>query len=211
MISAKRYTSQGDESGTAELPKHHFGEKVNDHVMWLAVCSYLAHQRQGTSSVRNRKAIRGGGRKPFRQKGTGQARQGTRRSPLMVGGARAFGPRPRSYSVRLPRKVKALGIRSALSLAAQEDRIHVVDDFGFDKPSTKVFASTLAKMGLGASKCVLVTSDDDRVAYLSARNVPNVAVISVGRLNTYELLNCEAVVMTQGALAALEASAEGGE
>ena len=211
MISAKRYTSQGDESGTTELPKHLFGEKVNDHVMWLAVCSYLAHQRQGTSNVRNRKLMRGGGRKPFRQKGTGQARQGTRRSPIMVGGARAFGPRPRNYSVRLPRKVKALGIRSALSLAAKEQRVHVVDDFDFDKPRTKAFASVLGKMGLGESKCVLVTSTNDRVAYLSARNLQNVAVTTVGRLNTYELLNCEAVVMTQGALAVLQASDEGGE
>ena len=203
MISAKRFTNQGDENGTAELPEHVFGEKVNDHVMWLSVCSYLAAQRQGTHSVKNRRVIRGGGKKPFRQKGTGMARQGTRRAPQMVGGARAFGPRPRKYQVRLPRKVRALGIRCALSLTAKEERVMVVGELGLDKPQTKFVASLLEKIGAGGEKTVLVATDGDNTTYLSGRNIPNLRVTSVGQLNTYELLNCKHLVLTEGALAKL--------
>lgn len=208
MISAKRYTSKGEESGTAELPESHFGEKVNDHVMWLSVCSYLAAQRQGTHSVKNRRVISGGGRKPFRQKGTGMARQGTRRAPQMRGGARAFGPRPHDYKVRVPRKVRALGIRSALSLAAKEGRVVVVDDLAFDTPKTKAMAELLGNMGVSGQKCMLVTGNADRNTVLSGRNLPFLAVTTVGQLNTYELLNTESVIVTQGALEKLTGEAD---
>jgi large subunit ribosomal protein L4 len=208
MISAKRFTSQGVENGNAQLPESHFGEKINDHVMWLSVCSYLAAQRQGTHSVKNRRIIRGGGRKPFRQKGTGMARQGTRRAPQMRGGARAFGPRPHDYKVRLPRKVRALGIRSALSLAAKEGRIMVVDDLAFEAPRTKLMAEVLGKMGVGDGKCMLITGQADRNTVLSGRNLPRLVVTTVGQLNTYELLNTQSVVITQGALEKLTGEAD---
>jgi large subunit ribosomal protein L4 len=204
MISAKRFTSQGDEKGTADLPEKLFGDRVNEHVLWLSVRAFLAHQRQGTASVKNRANIRGGGRKPFRQKGTGMARQGTRRSPLMKGGARAFGPHPREYRVRLPRKVRALGLRSALSLAAQEDRIMVVEDFKLVKPQTRTVAGFLDRAGIGSDKCLIVTGTADRALVLSGRNIPKVRVTTVGELNAYHLLNCEKVIMTESALGKLE-------
>jgi len=208
MIVAKSYTIEGVEKGTAELPERHFGEKVNDHVMWLSVCTFLAHQRQGNASVKNRKLIRGGGRKPFRQKGTGQARQGTRRSPLMPGGARAFGPRPHKFEPKLPRKVRALGIRSALSLAARESRVLVLADLKLDKPKTSTMAGILAKMGVGNEKCVLISGDYDRTMFLSGRNIPNLTVTTVGGLNTYQLLNSERLIVTESALAKLREAGE---
>jgi large subunit ribosomal protein L4 len=200
MIVAKSYSTEGVEKGTAELPVRQFGEKVNDHVMWLSVCTFLAHQRQGNASVKNRRVIRGGGRKPFRQKGTGQARQGTRRSPLMPGGARAFGPRPHKFEPKLPRKVRALGIRSALSLAARESRVLVVADPKLEKPRTSVIAGMLSKMGVDGVKCVLISGDYDRTVFLSGRNIPNLTITTVGGLNTYQLLNSERLIVTESAL-----------
>lgn len=207
MISVKKYDSQGREAGTVELPEQLFGDVVNEHVLWLSVRAYLAHQRQGTSSVKNRARIRGGGRKPFKQKGTGQARQGTRRSPLMVGGARAFGPRPRTYTVRLPRRVKALGIRSALSLAAKQERVAVWDDPRFETPKTKDMAGILANMGAGDTKCLVITDVEDKNTFLSGRNLPKITVSNVLQMNAYQLLNCERLILTQSALSKLS---EGG-
>lgn len=209
MISAKLFTNTGDENGTTELPEKTFGEKVNDHVLWLSVCSYLAHQRLGTHSVKNRSAVSGGGRKPFRQKGTGSARQGTRRSPLMPGGGRAFGPQPHKYRVRLNRKVKALGIRCALSLAAKEERVLVMADPAIETPKTKAMAAVLSNMGVDAEKCLFVHADSDPMVYLSGRNLPRLQLTTVEQLNAYDLLNCHKLILTESALNKL--NPEGGE
>lgn len=200
MISAKLYSNTGEEKGTTELPEKIFGEVVNEHAMWLSVRSYLDAQRQGNASVKNRTVIRGGGKKPYRQKGTGHARAGTRRSPIWVGGARAFGPKPRTYRTNLPKKVRRLSIRSALSLAAQEERVIVVGDLSLETPRTKAVVELLGKLGCSDTKCVLVTGGTDRNVVLSGRNLRNVNVTTVEQINTYDLLNADTVIVTEGAV-----------
>lgn len=208
MISAKHFTNTGEEKGKAQLPERVFGESVNEHAMWLSVRNFLLNQRQGTAAVKNRKLARGGGRKPFRQKGTGSARAGTRRSPLWVGGARAFGPMPRSYRTKLPKKVRQLALRSALSLAAKEDRIVIVGDLNLEVPRTKTMVELLGKVGAAGAKCLLVLGASERNVVLSGRNVPKLAVTSVEQLSTYDLLNTDKLLITESALKKLgEASA----
>jgi large subunit ribosomal protein L4 len=200
MISAKHYTSAGEEKGTAELPEKIFGEPVNEHAMWLTVRNFLLNQRQGTAAVKNRKEIRGGGKKPYRQKGTGHARAGTRRSPIWVGGARAFGPIPRSYRTKLPKKVRQLAIRSALSLAAKEDRVVVVGDLQLEVPRTKAIVDLLGKVGVTDTKCLLVLGAAERNVVLSGRNLRKLQVTSVEQLSAYDLLNAEKLLLTESAL-----------
>jgi len=200
MISAKLYTNTGDDKGTTKLPDNVFGESVNEHAMWLSVRSYLDAQRQGTASVKNRKAIRGGGKKPYRQKGTGHARAGTRRSPIWVGGARAFGPRPRTYRTKVPRRVRQLALRSALSLAAKEDRIVVVADIAIETPKTKLMMELLGKIGCADEKCVMVLGSAERNVVLSGRNLQNLNITSVEQINTYDLLNADRVIVTESAV-----------
>jgi large subunit ribosomal protein L4 len=204
MISAKKFNSQGDEAGTAELSETVFGERVHEHVLWLSVKAYLANQRQGNAHVKSRGNVRGGGKKPWRQKGTGMARAGTRRSPIWVGGGRAFGPRTRDYTQKLPRKVKSLSLRSALSLKAGDGALWVIEDPSFDKPHTKTVAAMLDKMGTGDAKTLIVTHEGDRMLYLSSRNLPRVRVSMVGQLNAYDLLNCDNVVITDSAVKKVE-------
>ncbi len=204
MISVKRFTNVGEESGTAELPESLFGGKVNDHVLWLTVRSYLAHQRQGTAKVKTRAEVRGGGRKPWRQKGTGHARAGSIRSPIWVGGGRAFGPKPRNYRIRLPKKVKAVGFQSALSLAAKEERVIVVGDLALSEPKTSELAGILEKIGVSGEKCILVVEKSETTLYLSGRNISYLRVVPVGELHTYHVLDCEKLILTESALGKLE-------
>jgi large subunit ribosomal protein L4 len=208
MISAKHYTSTGEEKGTARLPEKLFGEAVNEHAMWLTVRNFLLNQRQGTAAVKNRKLVRGGGRKPHRQKGTGSARAGSRRSPLWVGGARAFGPIPRSYRTKLPKKVRQLALRSALSLAAKENRVVVIGDLSLEVPRTKTMFDLLSKVGVVDTKCLLVLGATERNIVLSGRNLSKLNITSVEQLSAYDLLNAEKLLITESALAKLgEASA----
>ena len=208
MISAKHYSNTGDEKGTTELPERVFGESVNEHAMWLSVRSYLDAQRQGNASVKNRAASRGGGRKPYRQKGTGHARAGTRRSPIWVGGARAFGPRPHKFQTKLPKKVRQLSIRSALSLAAREERVLVVGDISIETPRTKAIVELLGKLGCAETKCVLVLGSAERNVVLSGRNLRNLNVTSVDQINTYDLLNADKVIITDAAIRKLGEAGE---
>lgn len=180
-----------------------FEIEPNDHVIYLAVKSYLANQRQGTTSVKNRSAVAGGGAKPFRQKGTGRARQGTIRAPLMVGGGVAFGPRPRDYRIDLPKKVKQLARKSALAYKAREGKIMIVEDFKFEEPKTRKFAELLKNWEIKDKKILFLTAEYDQNLYKSARNMPYVNVQPSTGFSAYDVLNAEVVVFQKGALDAV--------
>jgi large subunit ribosomal protein L4 len=177
-----------------------FDVEPNDHVIYLSVKSYLANQRQGTNSVKSRSEVSGGGAKPFRQKGTGRARQGTNRSPLMPGGGRAFGPTPRDYRIDLPKKLKKLGRKYALTYKAREKKIVIVEDFKFDEPKTRNFTDLLKKLQINESKVLFVTSELDLNLYKSARNIPYTVVQKSPDFSTFDVLNADVVVFQRGAL-----------
>ncbi len=203
-MDAKHFNAQGEEQGTIELPVSVFGQPVHEHAIWEAVRMYLANQRQGTSSVKNRSAVSGGGRKPWRQKGTGRARSGSTRSPLWKHGARAFGPRPRDYSYRIPRKIRALALRSALSARAADLAVAVVDPLDFDKPQTRGIAGLLKKIGVEGKSCLLVLGDHKKNTYMSARNIPRVNTIEVRELNPYVVMQSETILFETSGLAKIE-------
>lgn len=177
-----------------------FEIEPNDHVLHLAVKAYLANQRQGTHSVKNRSAVAGGGRKPFRQKGTGRARQGTIRAPHMVGGGRAFGPAPRDYRQDLPKKVKRLAAKSALSYKAKEGKIVVVEDFEFDAPKTRRVVDMLQNLKVDDRKVLFLTKENDLNLYRSARNIPYKEVAQAPQFSAYEVLNAQVLVVQKGAV-----------
>ena len=195
------YKADGSLSGEkAELNSKVFEIEPNDHVLYLAVKAYLANKRQGTHSTKNRSAVSGGGRKPFRQKGTGRARQGTIRAPHMVGGGRAFGPQPRDYRQDLPKKVNRLARRSALSYKAKEQKIVVVEDFKFDAPKTRQFADLLDKLKVDDRKVLFLTTDYDMNLYKSARNIPYKSVLKAPQFSAYDVLNAHVIVIQKGAI-----------
>ncbi len=204
MATAKLFTESGEEKGTVDLPQGAFGAEPNTHVMWEAVRNYLANQRQGTASVKSRGEVRGGGRKPWRQKGTGRARVGTIRSPLWVGGARAFGPKPRDYGYKLPKKVRRLALRSALSAKAKADEILVVSDFKIPEPKTREVAKVLKNLGVEGERCLLVVPEHDPDLARASRNIPNLRTVESRLLNTYEVLHAERIVIMESALAKIE-------
>ncbi len=177
-----------------------FEIEPNEHVVYLAVKAYLANQRQGTHSVKNRKTIRGGGRKPFRQKGTGRARQGTIRAPHMVGGARAHGPHPRDYSQKLPKKVHRLARKSVLSAKASENKILVVEDFKFEEPKSRKVVEIIQNLNLDTNKVLFVTSDLDKNLVLSARNIPYTKVQKAPEFSVYDILNAQYLIFQKGAV-----------
>jgi len=193
-MNAKHFSAKGDERGTVELPEEVFGQPVHEHAIWEAVRCYLANQRQGTASVKTRAQVSGGGKKPWRQKGTGRARQGSNRSPLWRHGGRAFGPRPRSYNYTLPKKVRSLALRSALSARALDSAITVVDALEFSAPRTKDLAGLLKKLGAGEKRCLLVLGDHRPNAYLSGRNIPKLQTIPVRELNPYMVMQSDTIV-----------------
>ena len=162
-----------------------------------------ASLRQGTHKVKGRSEVSGGGRKPWRQKGTGRARQGSIRSPQWVGGGRAFGPTPRSYAYKLPRKVRRLALRSALSNKVAENNFIVVDELAFETPKTKLFQEVLNNLQVENKVLVVINKDNDN-AQLSARNLPNVKVVDENNVNVYDLVNSEKVIITKAALSNVE-------
>ncbi len=204
MAVANKYTHTGDAQGEVTLPEAAFGVEPNQHVMWEAVRNYLANQRQGTAKVKSRSEVRGGGRKPWRQKGTGRARVGTIRSPLWTGGGRAFGPRPRDYGYALPKKVRRLALRSALSAKAQAGEILVLSDFQIEEARTRRIADILKSLELAEMKCLLVTSEHDPLLVRAGRNIPTLAIRESRLLTTYEVLQVERVLVFESALAKIE-------
>ncbi|WP_127842557.1 50S ribosomal protein L4 [Actinomyces wuliandei] len=191
--------SAGARTGTVELPAEVFDVALNIPLMHQVVVAQMAAARQGTHSTKNRGAVRGGGRKPYRQKGTGRARQGSTRAPQFTGGGVVHGPRPRDYSQRTPKKMKAAALRSALSDRARNGRIHVITEFvTTEVPSTKAALDALHHL-TDRQALVVVTREDD-LSRLSLRNVPEVHVLWADQLNTYDVLNSDDVVFTEPAL-----------
>jgi large subunit ribosomal protein L4 len=204
MATATHYNAQGEEIGQVELPDRIFGAPTNTHAIWEVVRAYLANQRQGTSKVKSRVEVSGTGRKPYRQKGTGRARRGTMRAPLHRGGGRAFGPKPRDYGMRVPKKVRALALRSALSARARDNQICVIDKIELDEPKTREVASMLARIGAGDARCLLVLGDSDVNTYKSSRNLPRVETIAVNELHTYAVMQSDKVLFETGGLEKIE-------
>ncbi len=191
----------GSKSGeTVELSPAVFEIEPNDHVIYLAVKAYLANQRQGTHSTKNRSAVSGGGRKPFRQKGTGRARQGTIRAPHMVGGGRAHGPQPRDYHQELPKKVKRLARKSALSYKAKENKILVVEDFAFDEPKTKKVVEILNNLNIDQRKILFITANYDVNFVKSVRNIPYKWTVKAPEFSTYDVVNADVVIFQKSAV-----------
>ncbi|MBF8438013.1 50S ribosomal protein L4 [Halanaerobiaceae bacterium Z-7014] len=198
------YNSSGNEVEKVSLNKEIFEENVNEHVVHEAVTAQLAAKRQGNASTKGRSEVRGGGRKPWRQKGTGRARHGSIRSPLWVGGGITFGPKPRSYKKKINRKTKKLAIRSVLTAKANAEELLIIDELSFDRPRTKDATEILSNLNLSDKKVLFVLPEKDKNAYLSIRNIANAKTMVLDGLNVYDLLNNDMVVIPQAALDKLE-------
>ena len=181
-----------------------FGIEPNDHVIYLAVKQYMAAQRQGTHKSKERSEIAGSTRKLIRQKGGGGARRGDIKSPVLRGGGRVFGPRPRDYRFKLNKKVSLLARKSALSYKAQQNSIIVVEDFNFEAPKTKDFVQMQNNLNVSGKKLLLLLPEVNKNVYLSARNIQRVEVMTASELNTYKVLNANVVVMTENALSLVD-------
>ncbi|MBK6905031.1 MAG: 50S ribosomal protein L4 [Saprospirales bacterium] len=192
---------QGEKTGrSVDLPDNIFGIEPNEHAVYLAVKLYLANQRQGTHKAKERSEMSGSTRKLHRQKGTGGSRKGDINNPLYRGGGRVFGPRPRDYGFKLNKKVKHLARQSALSVKATAGQIMVVEDFSFDTPKTKKFLEILQNLHVFGKKTVFVTADYEKEVLLSSRNVPHTQVTRAGDLNTYQVMNSSALVLSESSI-----------
>lgn len=199
------YNIKGEDTGRKiSLNDAIFGLEPNDHAIYLDVKQYLANQRQGTHKAKQRSEMSGSTKKLGRQKGGGGARRGDINSPVLVGGARVFGPVPRDYSFKLNKKVKQLARKSALSYKAQESNILVVDSIAFEAPKTKEFIALTNNLKVADKKSLIVLSEQNKNVYLSARNLKNAEVVTVSELNTYKILNAKSLVLTEGSVAAIE-------
>jgi large subunit ribosomal protein L4 len=193
----------GTQVGEIELNDSVFGIEPNNHVLFEAVVMQRASLRQGSHKVKGRSEVRGGGRKPWKQKGTGRARQGSIRSPQWRGGGIVFGPTPRSYSYKLPKKVRRLAIKSALSSKVLAENILVLDSLAFEAPKTKEFASVLKGLSV-EKKALIVTADLDENVALSARNIPGITVVTANGINVLDVLNHDQLIMTKAAVEKVE-------
>lgn len=200
MKTVTVYKHDGSEAGTVDLPDEIFGIEPSPTVIHQVVKAYLANQRQGNASTKTRSEVGVTKSKPWRQKGTGRARSGSANSPLWVGGGIAFGPKPRSYDQRVNKKMRQLGIKSAYSIKAAEDKIKVVEDFSLDAPKTKTVASMLKALGLDETKTIFLVGGTDRTLYLSSRNIPTVTIESAENANTYAVMNADTVLFTRAAV-----------
>ena len=203
MTSVALYNQDGSQNGTVELNDAIFAVEVNQHAEFEAILRQRASLRQGTHAVKNRSAVSGGGKKPWRQKGTGRARQGSIRAPQFRGGGIVFGPTPRSYNYRLPRKVRQLAIKSALTEKVADNSFVVVDGLNFDAPKTKEFAGVLNSLNVN-EKTLIVVTDDDKFAALSARNLTNVTVVTPAGVNILNVVDAQKIVITKSALSQVE-------
>ena len=201
MSSVDVINAEGAKAGSVELPDDVFNAQANIPLMHQVVVAQLAAARQGTAKTKTRGEVAGGGKKPYKQKGTGRARQGSIRAPQFTGGGVVHGPVPRDYTQRTPKKMKAAALRGALSDRARDGRVHVVEAFvDGDTPSTKAATATLRKVTESTKVLVVLPSIPDRVSWLSLRNLPSVHLIAAGQLNTYDVLVADAVVFTKDAL-----------
>ena len=195
----------GQETGRkVTLNEAIFGIEPNDHVLYLDVKQYLANQRQGTAKSKERSEVSGSTRKLGRQKGGGGARRGDINSPVLVGGGRVFGPKPRDYRFKLNKKVKILARKSALSYKVKENALVVVEDFKFDAPKTKDFVNIAKNLKVDGKKLLLVLPENNKEVYLSARNLQNAEVMSASAINTYKILNADVLVLAEGSLKVID-------
>ena len=199
------YNIKGEDTGRkVTLNESIFGIEPNDHAIYLDVKQHMANKRQGTHKTKERNEINATGRKFMRQKGTGSARRGDLKSPVLVGGGRAFGPQPRDYGFKLNKKVKALARKSALSYKALNNAIIVVEDFEFETPKTKDFAETVKNLKVSDKKLLMIFSEVNKNVYLSARNIKQANIQPVSGMNTYSVVDAGVLVVTESALSAID-------
>ena len=202
MANVSVYNMEGKEVGTIEQNDAVFGVEVNEHLVHMAVVAQLANKRQGTQKAKTRSEVSGGGRKPWRQKGTGHARQGSTRSPQWTGGGMVFAPTPRDYTITLNKKEKRAALKSALTSRVNENKFVVVDELKFDEVKTKNFKAVMNN--LKVSKALVVLADNDQNTVLSARNIPEVKTSLVNTINVFDILKYNTVVATKAAVASIE-------
>lgn len=203
MTSVALFKQDGSQNGTIELNADIFGIEPNENAEYEAILRQRASMRQGTHAVKNRSAVRGGGKKPWRQKGTGRARQGSIRAPQFRGGGIVFGPTPRSYNFNLPHKVRQLAIKSALSQKVADEKFVVVESINFDAPKTKEFAGVMNNLKV-SEKVLVVVSDEDKNAALSGRNLVNTTVVTPAGVNILNVVDSQKIVITKSALSQVE-------
>ncbi|MBF7139635.1 50S ribosomal protein L4 [Pediococcus pentosaceus] len=203
MANVSLFKQDGTKNGDVELNADIFGIEPNNDVVFEAVVMQRASMRQGTHAVKNRSAVRGGGRKPWRQKGTGRARQGSIRSPQWRGGGIVFGPTPRSYAYSIPKKMRRLALKSVLSQKVLDESLVVVDEFKFETPKTKDFVQSLGNLNVD-KKALLVLEEDNESAVLAARNLSNVKIVEPEGINVLDIMNSDKLVITQKALSQVE-------
>ena len=202
MANVSVYNMEGKEVGTMELNDAVFGVEVNEHLVHLAVVRQLANNRQGTQKAKTRSEVSGGGRKPWRQKGTGHARQGSTRAPQWTGGGVVFAPTPRDYSVKMNKKERRAALKSVLTSRVQENKLIVLDELKLDEVKTKAMQNVLNN--LNVSKAMVVLADNDANVVLSARNIPNVVTALPNTINVYDVLKYNTVILTKASAAAIE-------
>ena len=202
MANVSVYNIEGKEVSSIELNDAVFGVEVNEHLVHMAVVNQLANNRQGTQSAKTRSEVSGGGRKPWRQKGTGHARQGSTRSPQWTGGGVVFAPKPRDYSFKMNKKEKRIALLSALSSKVADNKIVVLDAFNLDEVKTKKFAEVMSN--LKVDKALVVIEGENKNVVLSGRNIPTVKVSATNEINTYDVLKYETLVVTKAAVEKLE-------
>ena len=202
MANVSVYNMEGKEVGTMELNDAVFGVEVNDHLVHLAVVRQLANNRQGTQKAKTRSEVSGGGRKPWRQKGTGHARQGSTRAPQWTGGGVVFAPTPRDYSVKMNKKERRAALKSALTSRVQENKLIVLDELKLDEVKTKAMQNVLNN--LNVSKAMVVLADNDANVVLSTRNIPDVVTALPNTINVYDVLKYNTVILTKASAAAIE-------
>ena len=203
MANVSVYNMEGKEVGTIELNDAVFGVEVNEHLVHMAVVQQLANNRQGTQKAKTRSEVSGGGRKPWRQKGTGHARQGSTRSPQWTGGGVVFAPVPREYSFKINKKEKRAALKSALSDKVANGKLVVVDALTFDAPKTKEFAKVMTNLNVN-DKALVVLNDNDANVVLSAKNIPTVKTSLTNTINVYDIVNAKTLVLTQDAVKTIE-------
>ena len=202
MANVSVYNIEGKEVGTIELNDAVFGVEVNEHLMHMAVVQQLANKRQGTQKAKTRSEVSGGGRKPWRQKGTGHARQGSTRAPQWTGGGVVFAPTPRDYSFKLNKKEKRAALKSALTSRVQENKFIVLDEMNFGEIKTKNFQNMLNN--LSVAKALVVVEEGNKNAVLSARNIANVKTAGTNTINVYDILKYNTVIVSKAAVATIE-------
>ena len=202
MANVSVYNIEGKEVGKIDLSDAVFGVEVNEHLVHMAVVSQLANNRQGTQKAKTRSEVSGGGRKPWRQKGTGHARQGSTRAPQWTGGGVVFAPTPRDYSMKLNKKEKRAALKSALTSRVEENKFIVIDEINFEEAKTKNFANILKS--LDVSKALVVLEDDNKNAELSARNIADVKTAKTNTINVYDILKYNTVITTKAVVAKIE-------